>query len=205
MTQEVVGYAFNADMWCIECTREYCEEQLMTNDVSLEELTKYVSLEHVSLEELTSKVKDSEGNDLHAVFDIDEQIDHDAACGSYDRDKHAVIVKYANYFSHIDSILKFVKSDEIDDIYNDYKATANEFKSDHDGNDDHECQLNFYLRFNRDTGDTSSWGTDNSDGTSQPYTNSTNYVFGITACPAYIYTLDEFKDELESSVGEIYN
>lgn len=204
MTQ-VVGYAFNADMWCIECTREYCEEQLMTNDVSLEELTKYVSLEHVSLEELTSKVKDSEGNDLHAVFDIDEQIDHDAACGSYDRDKHAVIVKYANYFSHIDSILKFVKSDEIDDIHEHYVNELKEFKSDHEQDPDHECHLNFYMRFDRDTGNLGTWGIENSDGTSEPFTNSSNYVFGITACPAFIYDLDEFKDELESSVGEIYN
>lgn len=74
----VVGYSFNADTFCLECTREYAERQLMDRGFS-EDIAE-VQFSDYSLEALTKLVKDSEGNDLHPIFDTDEQLDSDAVC-----------------------------------------------------------------------------------------------------------------------------
>lgn len=103
MTQ-VVGYAFDADIYCIECTREYCEEKL--REKGFIEYMADIAISCTSLEKLTSLVKDSEGNDLHPVFDTDEQIDTDQACGSWTAETHEVVVLEANYFTKSKVVLK---------------------------------------------------------------------------------------------------
>lgn len=74
----VVGYAFNADTFCLDCTTEYVEEQLKLNGITDDQL------EDMSLETMTSATVDSEGNDLHPMFDIDEQVGFDAVCSCGD-------------------------------------------------------------------------------------------------------------------------
>ena len=78
----VVGYAFNADTFCNDCTREYAERQIM--DKGFSEDIAGVQFSDYSLEKLTSFVKDFDGNDLHAMYDIDEQLGYDAVCSCGD-------------------------------------------------------------------------------------------------------------------------
>lgn len=101
----VLGYAFDADIYCLECTQEYCKDKLKEQGWLLER----EAFNDLTLEELTRIVKDSEGNDLHPVFDTDEQINFDQPCGSWSPDTHEIIVQEANYFEESYMIEKILE------------------------------------------------------------------------------------------------
>ncbi len=85
---EVIGYSFNADMYCVECTEEYVNEQIEIGD--LEPSKKLDALEQ-SLEEKTNLVTDLEGNSLHPIFAGDE-FEYNYPCGNWEKDNHEVMV-----------------------------------------------------------------------------------------------------------------
>lgn len=75
---QVVGYTFNADTFCLECTAEYTKDKL--KELSHASGLDKPDFSNMSLEVLTTSITDFEGNDLHPIFDTDEQLDFDAVC-----------------------------------------------------------------------------------------------------------------------------
>jgi hypothetical protein len=72
---KVVGYAYDADTHCVDCTREYV--QLWSNDPEGD--VQPDSIEDV----MDGKVDfhDGEGNPIHPIFSIDEAGDTPTHCG----------------------------------------------------------------------------------------------------------------------------
>lgn len=62
-TNGVIGYAYDADLHCVECTEKRFGADALEADAS-------------GLAELT----DSEGNPLHPIFLWDENLDESACC-----------------------------------------------------------------------------------------------------------------------------
>lgn len=96
----VVGYTYDADLHCVDCTREYVERSIGDNpQIPLDsgEPSKEDLIDDIlqGLMEFT----DSEGNTLHPIFSTDEagdSPDHCGDCGAYiDTSWHTETVIYA--------------------------------------------------------------------------------------------------------------
>lgn len=102
---EVVGYTYDADQHCVECTEKYVkeipihtyrEDKWHNHDMTWKELVE---------EEV---VTDSEGNPIHPIFDTDEagdSPDHCGDCGEYiNTSWHSETVNYATgaFINYID-------------------------------------------------------------------------------------------------------
>jgi len=105
---EIIGYSFNADTFCLECTEEYTDEQIKT--IGLEKYKMETALEHFSLEEKTLLVKDFGNNDLHAMFDIDEYL-QDVVCGSWKDETHEVYIYEIDFDVKYEMALKDLKEE----------------------------------------------------------------------------------------------
>jgi hypothetical protein len=69
---KVVGYAYDADTHCVDCTRDYIREQ--SDAVNVVEHAELVLKGEVEFE-------DTEGNLIHPIFSIDEAGDAPTHCG----------------------------------------------------------------------------------------------------------------------------
>jgi hypothetical protein len=73
---KVVGYSYDADTHCVDCTRKYAEQ-----NASLDEMFKEFYPSSVDIDRLIETMSDSEGNPLHPIFEIDEAGDCPTHCG----------------------------------------------------------------------------------------------------------------------------
>lgn len=122
----IVGYAYNADSFCEDCTRAYAFErfiQIMERArgvelIRMKELAKFdawnmysESLEehlmdtiaNLDIDILLASVYDEEMNDIHPIHFMEEAIDVTRVCGNFeyhmDKDREPYIIKEANYIS----------------------------------------------------------------------------------------------------------
>ena len=82
----VVGYCYNADTFCVDCTIDYVKEK----NPSLDRFEEIMVFEF----------KDEEGNNIHPIFDIDEAL-NDLICGNIEyhreEDNEPYIIQECNY------------------------------------------------------------------------------------------------------------
>ena len=76
----IIGYAFNADIHCVDCTRGAFERGQLVHGIDV----KHYVDEHA----LPDRLQEKNGNDVHPVFDIDEN-----ASSEYCADCHVKLLE----------------------------------------------------------------------------------------------------------------
>lgn len=109
---EVLGYMFNADTYCIDCTFTYLKDKYKDEFNTMDK----------------DKYEDCEGNPIHPICAGTELINDDEVCGNFhyhmETDGDICTIKEANYFDHSfleeivkANILEYVHDQEYANVY----------------------------------------------------------------------------------------
>lgn len=79
----VVGFTYDADTHCVSCTRKYIKENWFRMFPQHKELPEF-KIEYANVDGIIDGhigFEDSEGNDIHPIFSLDEAGDTPTTCG----------------------------------------------------------------------------------------------------------------------------
>ncbi|KKN95681.1 hypothetical protein LCGC14_0175500 [marine sediment metagenome] len=69
--------------------------------------------------------------------------------------------------------------------------------------EDHECMLNMYVRFDRETGNYENTEYQNSDQTNQPFSTESTVVVAIMVCPGFDNSKDQMQTDFIQMIDQV--